>query len=229
MTSTQLQSGYRNLDRLEVSNTQHPTFLSTSKCGELCNEHGESNAALDYIQRSLKISLENNLQTGNAYCTIANCYQELGQSELAIEYYQRGIKEIRLIGDTSGEVVYLNNIALIYARQKRFDEAERLFKQILPLVHEQDIPFNKSLVYGNYGDVLGHMKRYDEAIHMFSEAIHFAENVSDLCHIAFSTGLAKILSLQGHHAKAVDTIQSLDLTKIDPIKVPALRFYMDSQ
>ena len=61
------------------------------------------------------------MQVGNNYCTLANCYQEMGDEKQALEYYQKGIKELRIIGDTSGGAVYLNNVALIYKRQKRFE------------------------------------------------------------------------------------------------------------
>ena len=90
------------------------------------------------------------MQVGDNYCTLANCYQEMGEEKQALEYYQKGIKELRIIGDTSGEAVYLNNVALIYKRQKRFDAAESLYKQILELVQTQDIPFNKCIAHGNY-------------------------------------------------------------------------------
>ena len=53
---------------------------------------------------------------------------------------------------------------MIYKRQKRFDAAESLYKQILELVKTQDIPFNKCIAYGNYGDLLGNLGRYDEAL-----------------------------------------------------------------
>ena len=111
------------------------------------------------------------MQVGNNYCTLANCYQEMGDEKQALEYYQKGIKELRIIGDTSGEVVYLNNVALIYKRQKRLIPLKIYVSRLLILVQTQDIPFNKCLATGNYGDLLRELERYDEALENFRHEV----------------------------------------------------------
>ena len=77
-------------------------------------------------------------------------------------------------------------------------------------------PLTNAYLHFNYGDLLRELERYDEALEKLHRAVRIAENVSDLCYIAFSVGIANVHSLQEQHADAIQILESLDITKIKP-------------
>ena len=111
-----------------VNNVRLASVLQNA--GNCASTMADYELALQYMRRALQINLDNNMHAGNTYCTIASCYKSLGQADLALEYYQRGIKELRLAGDKSGEAVYLNNVAVIYKEQKQYSKSRTSLSEL---------------------------------------------------------------------------------------------------
>lgn len=104
-----------------------------------------------------------------------------------LEAYERLLSASRERGDREGEGRVLNDMGLVLARSKRYDEALRCFASARELFEELAEPLLAAEQWGNIGSVFRDMRRYPEALHSYEralclfESMGHREGVADQC------------------------------------------------
>jgi len=135
---------------------------SINNIGNIYSDQDDYLKALDYYERSLKISEEirDKIGTANTLSNIGNMYNDKeGNYPKALEYYQRSLKIREELGNKKGIAGDLNNIGTIYRDQgdniKAMDYLQRALKISEEIGHKKTIATtitNIGLIYFNQGD-----------------------------------------------------------------------------
>ncbi|MEQ8871308.1 MAG: tetratricopeptide repeat protein, partial [Roseovarius sp.] len=64
---------------------------------------------------------------------IGSVYDDLGEKQQALEYYQQALPLSQAVGDRAREATTLNNIGLVYSDLGEKQQALEYFQQALPL------------------------------------------------------------------------------------------------
>jgi tetratricopeptide (TPR) repeat protein len=131
---------------------------------------------LDQIEETLEVR---GLEFAYSLDNLAFLYQEQGEYEKALPYFQRAL-ELRqeILGDTDIDTAYsLDNLALLYYEQGEYEQAEKHFKQSLQIKLRFTEPDN--LVIADSQDNLAFLyqdqKRYADAETLFQEALELRQ------------------------------------------------------
>ena len=135
-----------------------------------------------YMQKGKGIAEKNNFQ--KPLLSIYNNYgylKELNkEDDSALFFYKRGLIIKEKIQDSVGIPYSLNNIALIYLKQKKFSETNvllnRAFNIRLKLKDQIGIAEN----YFYFGDLNFNQQRYSEAIDFYQKSLNIAQKNSYL-------------------------------------------------
>lgn len=135
-----------------------------------------------YMQKGKGIAENNNFQ--KPLLSIYNNYgylKELNkEDDSALFFYKRGLIIKEKIQDSVGIPYSLNNIALIYLKQKKFSETNvllnRAFNIRLKLKDQIGIAEN----YFYFGDLNFNQQRYSEAIDFYQKSLNIAQKNSYL-------------------------------------------------
>ncbi len=100
--------------------------------------------------------------------------------EAAIAFLQEAAALARTNGDKAAEGRHLGNLALIYNRLGRPDDALRCFEQALVLVRADGDRVTEDGLLGNMGNILRELKRYDDAQTYLNAALHIADEIGDV-------------------------------------------------
>jgi tetratricopeptide (TPR) repeat protein len=100
--------------------------------------------------------------------------------EAAITFLQKAAALARSSGDKAAEGRHLGNLALIYNRLGRPDEALGYFEQALALVRADGDRMTEDGLLGNMGNILRELKRYDEAKSYLNDALRIAAEIGDV-------------------------------------------------
>lgn len=98
----------------------------------------------------------------------------------AVECLEARVRNAQASGDRAGEGRYLGNLALMYHRLGRSEEALDCFERGLALVRAEGDQLSEDGILGNMGNVLREMGRYDEALEFLYAALALAEEIGDL-------------------------------------------------
>lgn len=111
-------------------------------------------------------------------------YNNLGAYYLVLEKYEKAEKVYKEAMN-KGENVY-TNYAVLLQRQKRYDEAEEMFKRALA---SDQYSFLTLYYYGNF---LYEAKRYDEAEEMYKKSIMSCSANFTAVHLAYASLLCDV-------------------------------------
>lgn len=100
--------------------------------------------------------------------------------EAAITFLQQAAALARESGDKAAEGRHLGNLALIYNRLGRPDDALRCFEQALVLVRADGDRMTEDGLLGNMGNILRELRRYEEAKTYLNEALRIADEIGDV-------------------------------------------------
>ncbi len=117
-----LEGQYRRLfDKLDKVGTA----ALLHNFGNIVQNRGEYDKALEYYERSLKIAEELGDRSGVAQSLhqIGMIHQERGEYDKALEYYDRSLKIKEELGNRSGVAISLGQIGILLVKLERYDEA----------------------------------------------------------------------------------------------------------
>jgi tetratricopeptide (TPR) repeat protein len=105
---------------------------------QIYDARGDYDRALEYLQRSLKISQEIGDKHGEGVTlnNISQIFQAGGDYDRALEYLQRSLKILQEIGDKSGMIPTLHNMAMIERERENWEGFLNLEKQAYQLAME---------------------------------------------------------------------------------------------
>jgi signal transduction histidine kinase len=145
--------------------------------------------SLDYLDKTLRLrkkyaEITDDPDTINIYAAtfrnIGNVYFYLGLYQEATKYILEGVQ---LFEKTDNyRQIYISSITLasIYNAQKEFDEALRIFNDVLNESIEEGDSAHICMVYLNIGAVYGNMEQYDKAQEYFEESLKIAQKINDI-------------------------------------------------
>lgn len=226
---------YRRKNQLELALRYHDEALVImrmvdpllcisvlEKAGLCCQNLGRYEQALEYLEEALDIATSNKMGTGTLLCNVGLCHNLMGNQDLALNFYRRGVKILREKGDRNRESIYLGNIALLYTSQSKFSEAEAIYQDVIRIAQQTNIVANEVLFEGNYGDMLIASHRVEEAIPHLLRSIELAKEEYPAAREVFLTSLAYAYalhnSLDNHIELALQTLQEVNLPSMEKHK-----------
>ncbi|MBV8478326.1 MAG: tetratricopeptide repeat protein, partial [Acidobacteria bacterium] len=127
----------RCFDRvLPYFHAQHkPVFeaLSLYRAGIAYHNLGQRQQALDALNQALSIWPFKNRTRRNILQEIGSVYQDSGNSQKALEYYNRSRTESRTMNDSQGEALTLSGIAHAERVMQKLDDAQHHMEDALKI------------------------------------------------------------------------------------------------
>jgi DNA-binding SARP family transcriptional activator/predicted negative regulator of RcsB-dependent stress response len=179
---------------------------------------------------SHRIALDSARQAGNrqgeawVLNTLGEALGRTSDNE-GISYIEQAIAIRREIGDRRGEAQAANNLADVYTRLGRLDEALELLRRGLERNRQVGFRYGEGIALVNLGDVLLGLKRADDAINCLEQARSVFEDIDDAdgtgyalhwlgrCHVflgrdvealdCFQRGLASHQAAGNRHRQAI--------------------------
>jgi len=171
-------------------------FISCSKSTEELKFESDKlfNQAIDYYERgylnqSTKlftevIEIETRLggiqRRANSYLYLGLIYYQLSDFYKSMDFYQLALKDFQSMNDNRSELLVLNNIAGIYSLLGEYEEAIKIYSDVI----------GKSLIFAdkeseaiaslNLGDVFQEMWDFDKAFDYFNKAFNAYEILGDV-------------------------------------------------
>jgi len=143
---------------------------------------GKTYTQLGYFKLSIKElktaeKLTNNKDVlGAIYSYIGGDYDNLGDLNNALLYYDRQLEIARDLNDKEGESDALSNIGEIYREQRNYDKALEYYNKSLQLTSE---PSSIAVTYNNIAGVYLYKGDKNKAVEYFKKAIEFAQKAGD--------------------------------------------------
>ena len=185
--------------------------------GNANRDLGNYTIALNSFFESLNYATlaNNNARIGAVSISIADIYSEIGNSENALIYYNKGIEILRKINASTTFATALFNLGDEHLKNGNFDEAIPLFKESSILFKNLDNLIGTAYNLGNMGLVHAEQGKDDLAIKNINEAIVILEKLEDHYGIsAYLTYMSDIYSKKNDRKSALKySERSLDLAQ----------------
>ena len=120
--------------------------------------------------------------TSNMYAVIGSrgtIAEFTGQVDSAVSCYRMVYDYYKRVSDTSGQVVYLSNIAGVYKRKQRYDEATDMYQQVLDLAGSAGLRSYIAKAYKGFGDIGYYQGLYNLALENYNKSIRYFEQTED--------------------------------------------------
>jgi tetratricopeptide (TPR) repeat protein len=148
---------------------------------------------------------------------------EQGLYEEAIKAYEQAIQTCRLSGQTAKSAPICINLALIYFRLNKNEEALATFKMGLNLSKQRGDKVAMAIVLQHIGETHLKLKQYQEAVQSYQQAWQLSQQIDNLnCKLLAAGSLARFLAefgspeeAQGYITKTRELLETADT----PIKV----------
>lgn len=129
--------------------------------------------ALDYANSSLKVAKETGdyNHIGWAYAKIADAMMESGDLSGAEQNYKNSIESFDKVNDKISKSQMINNLGLLYQKQKRYSEAEIMFLQAYQISKEIKYFVFQVYIEAELGDLYRLKKQYNKAQFYFDLAL----------------------------------------------------------
>jgi len=167
--------------------------MSYGNIGGLHHERGEYQKALEYHEKSLKLSKEigNRRSEGHNLLCIGKAYYRLGQFKRATEYTERALEILSEIGDRRNEGGVHGDLGHLYRDQGNYEKAKQHFGQALEIFEEIGDLMGKATCYNNIGILNVSLGDHEKTLEYVNKAIDiFKANGSNI-------GLGKAYSTIG--------------------------------
>ena len=129
--------------------------------------------SLDYANLALKVSKKtnNSHDIGWSYSRIANVLLETNDLDGAEKNYTYSIAEFQKIGDKKSKSQAINNLGLLYQKQNRLDEAEKMFLEAYIVAKEIKYFMFQVYIENELGDLYRIKKQYNKSEEFFDLAV----------------------------------------------------------
>jgi class 3 adenylate cyclase len=142
-------------------------------------------------------------QWGNLETLMGNCHSKLGNLSAALECHQKSLSHFEKSNDKRGIKSSMNNIAIVYANQKRLEKALEIFKGITAFDLAAKDTFALASDLRNEALCLIEMKRQTEALPLLDSARTLYARNGNLAGVAESNGaIGVVLYETGNYEKA---------------------------
>ncbi|MCF8371198.1 MAG: tetratricopeptide repeat protein [Bacteroidales bacterium] len=197
---------------------KYPKAQSTGYNVQGVSYHLKANypKALDYYQRSLKISeVEDKSGIASALNNIGLIYNNQSNDPKALDYYQRSLKIYEEIGDKSGIANTLSNIGNIYNAQSNYPKALDYFQRSLKIMEEIGDKSGIASALNNIGLIYNDHGNYHKALDYFQRSLKIYEEIGDKRGIANTlSNIGIIYNTENKHQDAIIQCQkSLEISE----------------
>jgi len=139
---------------------------------------GDLNNALLYNYRALEIARDLNNQEGesSALNNIAEIYDEQGNYDKALEYYN---KSLQLTSEPSSIATTYSNIASVYSDKGDYNKAVEYYKKAIELDQESGDYHDTAGVMLNLGNAYTDLKNFSEAQYYLQKGLLMMQKLGD--------------------------------------------------
>ncbi len=137
------------------------------------------------------IELKDTVKIALSYNHLAMSYQQFGNLEKALEYYQEAVRLAKIIGDPRPIANYANNLAVVYRRMNDYDKAFYYHQLSHDLYREADDLPGVGNVLNNMAIIFYNKRDFRNAIRLFKNAAEIREktgNNQELGNVLFNIG-----------------------------------------
>ncbi|MFK7948776.1 MAG: ATP-binding protein [Saprospiraceae bacterium] len=155
--------------------------------------------ALKYFEAA-----ENNRGVGLVYGNIGLFYKNQGDTEKALEYYQKSIDVLEKENDLKGQYNGYGNIASLYANQGNHKESIKIRQQQLKIAEQRG---SVEMIFGNKISTANEylaVKKVDKVIDILAEVERDTGQVSNTYLITYHLIKASIFEEKKQYQKAID-------------------------
>lgn len=148
--------------------------------------NGNYSACKTHMQDALKLGARCNFPEykENAYCAAAIYYRDIGQSDSALYYINKGIAQQRYHTNIPVKVLSYRTRSHIYENMGDYDRAFASLRKALSLLPEKRYNHQRALVYGNIGVIQNQIGETDSAIYYFNRQLALFDKSSPAFDIA---------------------------------------------
>ena len=203
------------------------SLLSTAynNKGYLADQHGKSDWAIKYYNKSFEIDKELNDQKGMAQIlnNIGGVYLKKGEIEEALAVFVESLNIRENENDSLGISQSLANIAAIYGNQGDAEKSLEYLFRCITYVKENSYA-RLGLIYNNIGNIYGERKETSKAFEYFNKSLEMHRIIGNV------RGVSYALNNLGAIMKD-STIIECDLPKNECDKIrteKALEYYLES-
>src|SRR5690606_31175290 len=124
--------------------------------------------------------VKSNRLLSSAYNALGNTDAELGDYESALKNHQKALEYRRRLNNKIFEVKSLNNIAVVYKEQKKYNEAVNYYNQVLEYsnLFNED-PLFYAMVLNNLADVKFQLGEESGLPDMFFKSLKIKDSLND--------------------------------------------------
>ena len=131
-------------------------------------------------------------------------YDNLGQRQEALTYYERALPIREEVGDRSGLAVTLNNIGAVYNNLGQRQEALTYYKRALPIYEEVGDRATLAVTLSNIGLVYDNLGQRQEALTYYERALPIREEVGDRSGLAVTlNNIGRVYNNLGQRQEAL--------------------------
>jgi len=174
--------------------------------GTALNFQGDYTRALDYYDRSLKISenLADYQAIGATLNNIGNIYKNQGNYTKAIDCFFQSLRLSEEVPDIKGVASSLGNIANLYMMQSDYDKAIDYFSRCLNIMEELGNRQGIAGTLSNLGVIYADQGYYNEALDNHKRSLLIREELGDRRGISESqTNIGDIHLQNGNYTEAI--------------------------
>ncbi|MEH2454852.1 CHAT domain-containing protein, partial [Nostoc sp.] len=132
-------------------------------------------------------------------------YDNLGQKQKALEFYNQALPIFRAVGDRSGEALTLNNIGLVYDNLGQKQKALEFYNQALPISRAVGDRSGEALTLNNIGVVYDNLGQKQKALEFYNQALPLRRAVGDRSGEALTlNNIGVVYSKLGQKQKALE-------------------------
>ena len=137
---------------------------------EECYEKDDYRGSVKYLEEAMPYIHPDSIYCfSNAYNGLSYAYWDLGQYDKAVDYGKRALECDRQIGDSTRISRSFNLLAILFTKQRRFDEAEHYIQEAIAYVPHSDTQM-KAGRYAVFGEILSANGKNAEAISYIQQA-----------------------------------------------------------
>ncbi len=166
----------------------------------------EIDSSLFYLEKSYEqfSIIDNQMGMSKINFDLAAIYKIQGNSELAIENYEKVLIYFTKINNSLYIAITLNNIAVVYQMQGRLTEAIQYYYKILELFEKNNNKAGLISAYNNIGIVLEIQKKYDEALLNYEKSLEISTELNRFFEMTNTmSNISNIYLLQQKYNKAL--------------------------
>jgi CHAT domain-containing protein/tetratricopeptide (TPR) repeat protein len=147
--------------------------------------------------------------------SIGVVYNDLGEKQKALDYFNQALPLMRAVGDRAGEAMALNNIGVVYADLGEKQKALDYYNQSLPLMRAVGDRTDEATTLSNIGRVYDALGEKQKALEYFNQALPLRRAVGDSVGEAITlTNIGAVYADLGEKQKALEYFnQALPLSR----------------